>query len=224
MIASIRRISIQLAWLLPTSFQCRPLQHPPRSISELDEIITRPTERVLSAIDQSAGDFIVLGAGGKMGFHISRMLQRGLQELGRESSVTVVSRFSSPDSREPFERLGFEVVAADLSDREPARQSPACRERDLFGWCQVRYIECCWTVAEDECGDAQVSRRALIEVHGLSRYRPAVFTRSQHPSRAGQPKTLRLIRRASTHNRVSSENEPSSLDPSRTGPSVRWFD
>ena len=92
------------------------LQQPPRSIAELEEIITRPPKAVLSAINQSPGDFMVLGAGGKMGFHISRMLQRGIQETGRNNSVSVVSRFSSPRAREPFERFGFNVVAADLSD------------------------------------------------------------------------------------------------------------
>ncbi len=53
-----------------------------------------------------------------MGFHVTRMLQRSLEQLGRDNRVTAVSRFSSTKSRQPFERCGATVVAADLSDPE----------------------------------------------------------------------------------------------------------
>lgn len=96
----------------------------PKSIPELDEVISRPSEQVLAAIERSPGDFVVLGAGGKMGYHVSGMLQRSLQELGRKSCVTAVSRFSSPGSRDIFEQLGIDVVAADLSDRDQLLKVP----------------------------------------------------------------------------------------------------
>jgi nucleoside-diphosphate-sugar epimerase len=91
-------------------------QNAPRSVDQLDEMITRPNEAVLAPLQRCPGDFIVLGAGGKMGFHLSRMLQRSLQQLGRNDSLTAVSRFSAPASRQPFERFGLNTVAADLSD------------------------------------------------------------------------------------------------------------
>jgi nucleoside-diphosphate-sugar epimerase len=91
---------------------------PPQSVQQLDDAITQPSDAVLATIEQSAGRFAVLGAGGKMGFHVSRMLQRSLQQLGRLDPVITVSRFSSPESRETFERSGFEVISADISDQD----------------------------------------------------------------------------------------------------------
>jgi nucleoside-diphosphate-sugar epimerase len=88
----------------------------PRTIEQLDEQITRPSEAVLAAIGRCSGDFLVLGAAGKMGFHITRLLQRSLQTLGRPGRVTAVSRFTSPPSRESFQQAGIPWVAADLSD------------------------------------------------------------------------------------------------------------
>jgi len=97
----------------------------PQSTEQLDDILSRPTESVLAAIDRCGGDFVVLGAGGKMGFHVSRMLQRALNQLGRRPKVTAVSRFSTPQSRQSFERSGFDLIAADLSDPEQlARIAP----------------------------------------------------------------------------------------------------
>jgi hypothetical protein len=53
------------------------------------------------------------------------MLQRSLDELGRRDGVTAVSRFSSPESRLPFDRCGVSVVAADLSDAGQLANVPA---------------------------------------------------------------------------------------------------
>lgn len=90
----------------------------PGSIDELDDQITTPTDAALAAVDRCSGDFAVLGAGGKMGFHVTRMLQRSLQQLGRDSGLTAISRFGSDDSLAPFERFGIAVQAADLTQSE----------------------------------------------------------------------------------------------------------
>lgn len=102
-----------------------PSENAPRSIDQLDELITRPTESVRAAIKQCPGDIVVLGAGGKMGFHLSRMLQRCLGQLGRADALTAVSRFSAAESRRPFEEHGLRTVAADLSDPDQLRRIPA---------------------------------------------------------------------------------------------------
>ncbi|MCG8650123.1 MAG: NAD(P)-dependent oxidoreductase [Pirellulales bacterium] len=86
-----------------------------QSTAELDQQITQPPTKVVEAIAGCPGDFVVLGAGGKMGFHIARMLQRSLAELGRQQTLTVVSRFSSSSARHSFQQLGFQVIPADLS-------------------------------------------------------------------------------------------------------------
>lgn len=94
------------------------------SLDELDEYLTRPPESVLAALEECEGDFVVLGAAGKMGFHLSRMLQRALADLSGSRKITVVSRFSSPESRMKFEDHGFQVIAADLSEPEQLDRVP----------------------------------------------------------------------------------------------------
>lgn len=96
----------------------------PRTIDELDELISRPTEGALAAVEAHPGDFAVLGAGGKMGFHLTLMLSRALKALGREDRLVAVSRFGSDTAREPFEARGIETISADLCDAEALRQLP----------------------------------------------------------------------------------------------------
>jgi nucleoside-diphosphate-sugar epimerase len=88
----------------------------PRTVDELDELLSVPPEGAVRAIEKCPGDFLVLGAAGKMGFHLTRMLQRSLQILGRDDRVVAVSRFSAPESRGHFERFDIETWKADLSD------------------------------------------------------------------------------------------------------------
>lgn len=94
------------------------------NILELDEMITRPCERVREAIRLCPGPITVLGAGGKMGFHLCRMLQRTLQELGRKNDLLAVSRFSSANSLIPFEKAGIATHTVDLSNEEQVRSIP----------------------------------------------------------------------------------------------------
>ena len=83
---------------------------------ELDALISRPPTEVVDLIRRTPGSFAVLGAGGKMGFHISCMLKRALSAAGRDERVLTVSRFGSPTVREQFVEAGFDVVSADMSD------------------------------------------------------------------------------------------------------------
>lgn len=128
----------------------------PRSIAELDARITRPTENVLAAIDACAGEFLVLGAAGKMGFHVTRMLQRSLQELGRRDGVTAVSRFASPDSRLPFDRCGVTVVAADLSDADRLAKVPPAE--NVFYLAGIKF---------GTCGSADLLKRMNVTMPEL---------------------------------------------------------
>ena len=90
----------------------------PTTPEELDDLISTPNDKVIDVVRNLHGRFAVLGAGGKMGFHISRMLQRALVAAGRDERVITVSRFSDVAKREQFERAGFEVVAADLAEAD----------------------------------------------------------------------------------------------------------
>ncbi|MFK8115331.1 MAG: NAD-dependent epimerase/dehydratase family protein [Rubripirellula sp.] len=90
----------------------------------MDELICKPSAEVLEAVRRCEGNFVVLGAGGKMGFHLSRLLQRSLQILGRADTITVVSRFSSGNSSDPFRDHGFDVLPADISDPDQLKRIP----------------------------------------------------------------------------------------------------
>lgn len=97
---------------------------PPQSIAELDDLITTPTDGALDAIRRCPGDFLVLGAGGKMGFHFCRSLQRILGNLERTDRVIAASRFSSQSAREQFEQTRIETQAIDLSAPEQLADLP----------------------------------------------------------------------------------------------------
>ncbi|MDF1738072.1 MAG: hypothetical protein P1U86_02840 [Verrucomicrobiales bacterium] len=88
----------------------------PQSIAELDELATSPGEGVIETLRGIAGDIVVAGAGGKMGFHLCRMLRRGLDKLGKDNEVFGVSRFGSGETRSAFEREGIRTFSADLTD------------------------------------------------------------------------------------------------------------
>ncbi|MGI9441988.1 MAG: NAD-dependent epimerase/dehydratase family protein [Rubripirellula sp.] len=94
------------------------------NIVELDEMITRPCEQVREALRICPGPITVLGAGGKMGFHLCRMLQRTLAELDRKDQLLAVSRFSSAEAEQPFQQAGIATHTADLSQDSQVRSIP----------------------------------------------------------------------------------------------------
>jgi len=99
-------------------------QEAPTNSTELDQQIATPDKATQDAIREQGGDFAVLGAGGKMGFHHCLMLKRALEAVGRKDIVYAISRFSSVRDRSEFEKIGCEVIAADLSAPEQLSKLP----------------------------------------------------------------------------------------------------
>ncbi|MES2692017.1 MAG: NAD(P)-dependent oxidoreductase [Verrucomicrobiota bacterium] len=83
---------------------------------EVDAFISRPTPGVIEVLARTPGPFLVLGAGGKVGLHLSAMLRSALDGLGRKDRVLAVSRFSTLRDRAAFEQFGIETCACDLGD------------------------------------------------------------------------------------------------------------
>lgn len=81
---------------------------------------------MIESLRHLPGDFAVLGAGGKMGFHVAAMLSRSLKALGSNANVFAVSRFRSPKQRALCESAGLNVIAADLSDWAALQSLPTC--------------------------------------------------------------------------------------------------
>lgn len=82
---------------------------------------------MVAALAALAGDVLLLGAGGKMGLSLARMLRRGLDEAGRtEARVVAVSRFGDPGSMRGFADARVEAVAADLLADGVLERLPDC--------------------------------------------------------------------------------------------------
>lgn len=96
----------------------------PRTEDELDELLSRPTAGVLESLRAAPGDVIVLGAGGKMGPSLTRMVKRAADELADGRTVYAVSRFRSPHAVGLLEAAGVRLLRADLADRQSLANLP----------------------------------------------------------------------------------------------------
>ncbi|HXY30419.1 MAG TPA: NAD(P)-dependent oxidoreductase [Gemmatimonadaceae bacterium] len=85
-------------------------------MEELEERLSRPTGGVVDALRQSSGDVLVLGAGGKMGVTLSRMIRRGLDEAGSDARVVAASRFGNADAEHRLRSARVDTVHCDLLD------------------------------------------------------------------------------------------------------------
>jgi nucleoside-diphosphate-sugar epimerase len=95
------------------------------NIADLEDQLSQPSAGVLDALRMVEGDVIVLGAGGKMGPTLARMIRRGLDAIGRgDRRVIAVSRFSSASAAEALQRHGVETVACDLLNRTAVKALP----------------------------------------------------------------------------------------------------
>jgi nucleoside-diphosphate-sugar epimerase len=89
-------------------------QPAPQSIEDLHERVTRPNEAVIQLISRLSGNICILGAGGKMGFHLTKMLSRAVDAASQKTKVLAVSRFQSPASTALFESHGLSTYSVDL--------------------------------------------------------------------------------------------------------------
>src|SRR4051812_13639419 len=87
-----------------------------QDVEQLDDLLSLPTEPVIETLRKAEGDFVILGAAGKMGPTLSRMIRRGLDAAGKKARVIAVSRFSTPAAQDEFTRHGVETIKADLLD------------------------------------------------------------------------------------------------------------
>jgi nucleoside-diphosphate-sugar epimerase len=89
-----------------------------RDVSHLEDLLSTPTDSVLNTLRQLDGDFLILGAAGKMGPTLSRMIRRALDILGKKSRVIAVSRFSSLHSTDHFTSHNIQTIQADLLNQK----------------------------------------------------------------------------------------------------------
>jgi len=92
-----------------------------RSLTELEERLSRPREALVDDLRKLDGDILILGAGGKLGPSLVRLALRGVAAAGTGARVIAVSRFSTDNSdgaslADALRSEGAEVVAADVAD------------------------------------------------------------------------------------------------------------
>ena len=85
-----------------------------RTIEELEEQLSRPTEADVLALAKLDGDLLILGAGGKMGPSLSRLARRAADPAGVSKRIIAVSRFADETSRHQFSAHHIETIACDL--------------------------------------------------------------------------------------------------------------
>jgi nucleoside-diphosphate-sugar epimerase len=95
----------------------------PCARSEVDLFLSEPSPQVIQLISGLTGPILILGAGGKMGLHLSLMLYRAAGPM-RGDDVTAVSRFTTLRDRATFERFGLKTLACDLADEDALAALP----------------------------------------------------------------------------------------------------
>src|SRR5262249_18324992 len=91
-----------------------------RDVEHLEEVMTTPSPALIAALQQLAGDIIILGVGGKIGPTLARLAKRAAP--GKR--VVGVARFSETGLREKLAGHGIECIAADLLERKQIEALP----------------------------------------------------------------------------------------------------
>lgn len=92
--------------------------------TQLETILSTPSDIVRQTLHNLDSDLLVLGVGGKMGPTLARMAAQALTEIGSPHQVYGVARFSQPGLREKLEAWGIKTIACNLLDRDALAQLP----------------------------------------------------------------------------------------------------
>lgn len=95
-------------------------------LTDLEELLSRPTPGAVESMKRLKGDLIILGAGGKMGPTLARMAKRASDQAGIARRIIGVSRFSEPGLQDRLDSDGVETIVCDLLDRQAIKDLPDC--------------------------------------------------------------------------------------------------
>jgi nucleoside-diphosphate-sugar epimerase len=98
-----------------------------KSLEELEQIMTEPSDRLIRDVAQLDGDLIILGVGGKMGPSLAKLAKKAFELAGLKHKVIGVSRFSAKEVREDLEKSGIETISADLLEEDQLQGLPAAK-------------------------------------------------------------------------------------------------
>ena len=79
-------------------------------------MLSEPTSGVIATLGKVEGDVLVLGAAGKMGPSLARMIKRASDTPGTKRRVIGVARFSARNAEAQLRSGGVETIQCDLLD------------------------------------------------------------------------------------------------------------
>jgi nucleoside-diphosphate-sugar epimerase len=112
----------------PPGLGTAPLPSVVESEDELEELLSRPFPADVESLRRLPGDVVVLGAGGKMGPSLARLVRRAADAADGarpRRRVAAVSRFGDAAAARALEEWGVEVLPCDLLDATAVASLPA---------------------------------------------------------------------------------------------------
>ncbi len=85
-----------------------------KTLAELEEGLSQPTDADAAAMSALNGDLLILGVGGKMGPSLARLARRAADLTGTHHRIVAVARFSNASLPAELAALGIETIACDL--------------------------------------------------------------------------------------------------------------
>jgi nucleoside-diphosphate-sugar epimerase len=95
-----------------------------RTGTELEELVSRPSAKVVSLMKRLAGDILILGAAGKIGVTLGMAAARACKEAGVKKRIMGAARFSEKSAGEKLAAAGVEPLVCDLLDRKAVEKLP----------------------------------------------------------------------------------------------------
>jgi len=83
-------------------------------ISDLEDKLSEPSERLINDIGNIDGNIMILGLGGKMGPTLAKLAKRAIDVLGSDQRVIGASRFSNHGLFQELTDFGIDCIKVDL--------------------------------------------------------------------------------------------------------------
>ncbi len=90
----------------------------------LEELLATPTRALIEDMKNIDGDIMVLGAGGKMGPSLCRLIRNAATKAGVSKEVIAISRFSDKSVLETLEKQDIRAISCDLLDVKGIQKLP----------------------------------------------------------------------------------------------------
>lgn len=90
----------------------------------LNDLLTNPSDSLISDIASLSGDIMILGAGGKMGPTLCVLAKKAVHAAGIQKRIIAVSRFSDSEVIKLLSENGVEMISCDLLDPKALDELP----------------------------------------------------------------------------------------------------